>query len=172
MPSPSHHCHHQQHVNRNRSIASSPDCINSQTAERKASDTLHGGALAWPLHSHRQQRMATCVYERCLCLCVCACVVDPQACGNTVHSESLASHRKPSAGECGLTRSSGVATGKGGKPIIKIRKLNLRLLLRREDAVQRTPPKAHSPGADYGIYNVLNWNASSWVSSALQCTPY
>ncbi len=51
------------------------------------------------------------------------------------------------------------ATGKGGKVILKIRKLNLRLLLRRENAVQRTPPRAHSAGSDYGNYTVLNWNA-------------
>jgi hypothetical protein len=31
-------------------------------------------------------------------------------------------------------------------------------LQRRENAVQRTPPTAHPAGADYGIYNVLNWN--------------
>jgi hypothetical protein len=42
-----------------------------------------------------------------------------------------------------------------GKPIIKIRKLNLCLSQRRENAVQRTPPRAHSAGADYGIYYVL-----------------
>jgi hypothetical protein len=47
------------------------------------------------------------------------------------------------SGGCGLTRRSGAAKGKGGKPIIKIRKLNLRLLLRRENTVQRTPPRAH-----------------------------
>ena len=59
-----------------------------------------------------------------------------------------------------------------GKPIIKIRKLNLCLLQRRENAVQRTPPRAHSAGADYGIYNVLNWNAEEGESSAFQCTTY
>ncbi len=53
------------------------------------------------------------------------------------------------SGGCGLTRRSGAAKGKGGKPIIKIRKLNLRLLPRRENAVQRTPPRAHLPWADF-----------------------
>ena len=48
------------------------------------------------------------------------------------------------------------ATGEGGKAIINIRKLNLR---RRENAVQRTPPRAHSAGADNANYTVLNWNA-------------
>jgi hypothetical protein len=49
----------------------------------------------------------------------------------------------------------GAAKGKGGKlePIIKpeipSRKLNLRLLRRRENAVQRTPPRAHLPWPDY-----------------------
>ncbi len=47
------------------------------------------------------------------------------------------------SGGCGLTRRSGTAKGKGGKRIIKIRKLNLRRLRRRENAVQRTPPRAH-----------------------------
>ncbi len=49
----------------------------------------------------------------------------------------------------------------GGKPILKIQKLNLCLLqlCASENAMQCTPPKAHSAGADYGIYNVLNWNA-------------
>ncbi len=58
-----------------------------------------------------------------------------------------------------MTRSE--LKGKGGKPIIKIRKLNLRLLRRRENAVQRTPPRAHSAGADYANYDVLlvHWNA-------------
>ncbi len=37
----------------------------------------------------------------------------------------------------------------GGKPIIKIRKFNPCLLRRRENAVQRTPPRAHLPWADY-----------------------
>ena len=64
------------------------------------------------------------------------------------------------------------ATGEGGKPIIKIRKLNLRRLRRRENAVQRTPPRAHQPWPDYGIYNVLNWNAEEGTSSAFQCTTY
>jgi hypothetical protein len=59
-----------------------------------------------------------------------------------------------------------------GKPIIKIWKLNQCLLQRRENAVQRTPPRAHSTGADYGIYNVLNWNALKGESSAFQCTTY
>ncbi len=60
------------------------------------------------------------------------------------------------SGGCGLT-------GKGGKVIINIRKLNLRLLRRRENAVpvQRTPPRVHSAEADYANYTgtVLNWNA-------------
>ena len=41
------------------------------------------------------------------------------------------------------------ATGEGGKPIKKIRKLNLCLLRRRENAVQRTPSRAIFPWADY-----------------------
>ena len=53
------------------------------------------------------------------------------------------------SGECVLTRKSCAAKGNGGKPIIKIRKLNPCLLRRRENAVQRTPPRAHSPWADY-----------------------
>ena len=76
------------------------------------------------------------------------------------------------SGGCGLTRRSGAAKGKGGKRIIKIRKLNLRRLRRRENAVQRTPPRAHQPWPDYGIYNVLNWNAEDGESSAFQCTTY
>ena len=71
-----------------------------------------------------------------------------------------------------MTRRPGAAKGKGGKPIIKIRKLNLRLLRRRENAVQRTPPRAHSAGADYANYDVLNWNAEDGESSAFQCTTY
>jgi hypothetical protein len=66
------------------------------------------------------------------------------------------------SGGCGLTpsRRSGAAKGnlKGGKGIIKIQKLNLRRLQRRENAVQRTPPRAHLPWADYTTYNVLKWN--------------
>ena len=53
------------------------------------------------------------------------------------------------SGGCGLTRRSGAAKGKGGKRIIKIRKLNLRRLRRRENAVQRMLPRAHLPWADY-----------------------
>ena len=68
------------------------------------------------------------------------------------------------------TRSLCPSTGDGGKPIIKIRKLNQRLLRRRENAVQRTPPRAHPAGADYGIYNVLNKNAEDTHFSAFQCT--
>ncbi len=59
---------------------------------------------------------------------------------------------------CGLTpsRRSGAAKGnlKGGKRIIKIQTLNLRRLQRCENAVQRTPPRAHLPWADYATYNV------------------
>ncbi len=58
----------------------------------------------------------------------------------------------------------GLATGEGRKQIIKIRKPNLRLLLRDEDAVQRTPPRAHSPGADYatdlGCTKLERWGPS------------
>jgi hypothetical protein len=56
------------------------------------------------------------------------------------------------------------AKGKGGKPITKIRKLNLRLLRRRENAVQRTPPRAHSPasGAGYGTYDVTSTKLERW----------
>jgi hypothetical protein len=64
-------------------------------------------------------------------------------------NQSLSFELVTLSGECGLTRRSGAATGNGGKPIIKIRKLNLRLLRRRETAVQRTPPRTHLPGADY-----------------------
>ncbi len=42
----------------------------------------------------------------------------------------------------GLGERTGV-TGKGAKPIIKSWKLNLRLLQRRETAVQRTPQRDH-----------------------------
>ncbi len=68
---------------------------------------------------------------------------------------------------------SGAAKGKGGKPIIKIWKLNLRLFRRRENAVQRTPPRAHSSGADYGIYHVQPTRAfSESISNHLEsCTP-
>jgi hypothetical protein len=48
-------------------------------------------------------------------------------------------------GGCGLTRRSGAAKGKGGNRIIKIQKLNLRLLRQHENAVQRMPPRAHLP---------------------------
>ncbi len=77
------------------------------------------------------------------------------------------------SGGCGLTRNDGHCTA-AGKVIINIRKLrvNLRLLRRRENAVQRTPPRAHSAGADY---TVLNWNADLGTfqrSRAGQCTTY
>ncbi len=58
------------------------------------------------------------------------------------------------SGGCGLTRRSGAAKVRGGKPIIKIRKLKLFLMLRRlrrENAVQRMPPRAHLPLPDYSI---------------------
>ncbi len=70
------------------------------------------------------------------------------------------------SGGCGSTWRSDSVKGKGGKPIIKIQKLNWRLLLRRQNAVQRTPPRAHSAGADYADYTVLNWKAEMWTNQS------
>ena len=63
------------------------------------------------------------------------------------------------SGESALTRRFRTATGNGGNLIINVRKLNLRLLPGLGVAVLRTPPRAHSAGADYANYTVLNWNA-------------
>ncbi len=67
-----------------------------------------------------------------------------------------------------MTRSE----GKRWEPITKIRKLNLRLLRRREKAVQRTPPRAHSAGADYANYDfALNASYSIGFENGLRSTP-
>ena len=54
----------------------------------------------------------------------------------------------------GVARLGGVARRR--ETILNLRKLNLRLLLRRENAVQRTPPRAHSADTDYATYTVPN----------------
>ncbi len=47
---------------------------------------------------------------------------------------------------------------KVGKVIKNIRKLNRCLLLRRDNAMQRMPLRAHSAGAVYTDYTFINWN--------------
>ncbi len=49
------------------------------------------------------------------------------------------------SGEGVLIQGSGAGKGSGGKPIIKIQKLNPCLLTRRENSLQCTPPRAHLP---------------------------
>ncbi len=75
------------------------------------------------------------------------------------------------SGGCGLNRRYGTRVG-NQLWFIKILELKLCLLQLRENAVQLTPPRAHSAGADYGIYNELNWNDEEGNPPAVQFTTY